>query len=107
MTLCACWQLQDPKGEVAKNFSLPGFRGSVSFITSMTKAFCSDCNRLRLMADGNLKAGILLCAKDSYEETFLVEGSKWYPGSLFNARPNDDDVAVQPCKQVNINNNHF
>ena len=34
---------------------MPGFQGSVSFITSMTKAFCSDCNRLRLMADGNLK----------------------------------------------------
>ena len=47
--------LQDPKGEVAKNFRVPGFRGSVSFITSMTKAFCADCNRLRLMADGNLK----------------------------------------------------
>ncbi|KAK9908479.1 hypothetical protein WJX75_008530 [Coccomyxa subellipsoidea] len=45
----------DPKGEVAKNFRVPGFRGSVSFITSMTKAFCADCNRLRLMADGNLK----------------------------------------------------
>ncbi len=50
----AC-RLQDPKGEVAKNFRVPGFRGSVSFITSMTKAFCADCNRLRLMADGNLK----------------------------------------------------
>ena len=50
---CGC--RQDPKGEVAKNFRVPGFRGSVSFITSMTKAFCADCNRLRLMADGNLK----------------------------------------------------
>ena len=50
---CAAWQ--DPSGEVAKNFRIPGFRGSVSFITSMTKAFCADCNRLRLMADGNLK----------------------------------------------------
>ncbi|EIE21586.1 molybdenum cofactor biosynthesis prote [Coccomyxa subellipsoidea C-169] len=45
----------DPRGEVAKNFRVPGFKGSVSFITSMTKAFCADCNRLRLMADGNLK----------------------------------------------------
>lgn len=34
---------------------VPGFRGSVSFITSMTRAFCSDCNRLRVMADGALK----------------------------------------------------
>ena len=45
----------DPRGEVAKNFTLPGFAGSVSFISSMTEHFCSDCNRLRLMADGNLK----------------------------------------------------
>lgn len=46
---------RDPRGEVAKNFKVPGFRGSVSFITSMTSAFCSDCNRVRVMADGNLK----------------------------------------------------
>ena len=46
---------QDPSGEVAKNFRVPGFVGTVSFVTSMTKAFCGDCNRLRLMADGNLK----------------------------------------------------
>jgi hypothetical protein len=47
--------VQDPRHEVAKNFHIPGFKGSVSFITSMTQAFCGDCNRLRLMADGNLK----------------------------------------------------
>ncbi len=41
---------------MAKNYRVPGFRGSVSFVTSMTAAFCGDCNRLRLMADGNLKA---------------------------------------------------
>ena len=59
LTLEACCLAQDPRGEVAKNFRVPGFRGSVSFITSMTKAFCADCNRLRLMADGNLKVGSL------------------------------------------------
>lgn len=36
---------QDPAGEVAKNFWVPGHVGSVSFITSMTHAFCGDCNR--------------------------------------------------------------
>jgi cyclic pyranopterin phosphate synthase len=45
----------DPAGEVAKNFTVPGFKGSVSFVTSMTHAFCGDCNRLRLLADGALK----------------------------------------------------
>jgi GTP 3',8-cyclase len=45
----------DPQSEVAKNFTLHGHEGSVSFITSMTEHFCSECNRVRLMADGNLK----------------------------------------------------
>ena len=45
----------DPKGEVAKNYQLAGHKGTISFVTSMTSAFCHDCNRLRIMADGNLK----------------------------------------------------
>ncbi|KDD76221.1 hypothetical protein H632_c310p3 [Helicosporidium sp. ATCC 50920] len=48
-------RLPDPRGEVARNFCIPGHVGTVSFIASMTKPFCGDCNRLRLMADGNLK----------------------------------------------------
>lgn len=52
----------DPAGEVAKNFAVPGFRGSVSFITSMTHAFCGDCNRLRLLADGALKVSLVAWA---------------------------------------------
>lgn len=48
-------RLEDPVGEVAKNFQIPGHAGTISFITSMTSAFCSDCNRVRIMADGNLK----------------------------------------------------
>ena len=48
-------RLPDPPGEVAKNFRAPGYKGSVSFITSMTSHFCGDCNRLRLLADGSLK----------------------------------------------------
>lgn len=51
----ALQRLVDPSGEVAKNFKLPGHVGTVSFVSSMTSAFCGDCNRVRLMADGNLK----------------------------------------------------
>ncbi|KAK9811433.1 hypothetical protein WJX72_003867 [[Myrmecia] bisecta] len=67
-------RLQDPKGEVAKNFRVPGFRGSVSFITSMTKAFCGDCNRLRIMADGNLKV-CLFGANEVSLKSALKEGA--------------------------------
>lgn len=41
--------------DTAKNFQIEGHHGSVSFITSMTEHFCAGCNRLRLLADGNLK----------------------------------------------------
>lgn len=48
-------RLRDHPSEVAKNFQVDGFEGTVSFITSMTEHFCGGCNRLRLMADGNFK----------------------------------------------------
>jgi len=41
--------------EVAKMWHVPGHAGRVGFITSMTQQFCGSCNRLRMMADGNLK----------------------------------------------------
>jgi molybdenum cofactor biosynthesis enzyme MoaA len=37
------------------HFQIPGFKGHVGFITSMTDHFCNTCNRLRITADGNLK----------------------------------------------------
>ena len=48
-------RMRDHRSEVAKNFKLDGHRGTVSFVTSMTDHFCGGCNRLRIMADGNLK----------------------------------------------------
>ncbi|XP_060856171.1 molybdenum cofactor biosynthesis protein 1 isoform X1 [Metopolophium dirhodum] len=40
----------------SKMYRVPGFAGSIGFISSMTDDYCDSCNRLRLMADGNLKA---------------------------------------------------
>ncbi|XP_058757574.1 GTP 3',8-cyclase, mitochondrial-like isoform X2 [Vicia villosa] len=48
-------RVQDHPTETAKNFTIDGHKGKVSFITSMTEHFCAGCNRLRLLADGNLK----------------------------------------------------
>ncbi|KAJ1754834.1 Molybdenum cofactor synthesis protein 1 [Coemansia sp. RSA 1752] len=39
----------------SKGFRIAGYKGQFGFITSMTQSFCSDCNRVRVMADGNLK----------------------------------------------------
>jgi len=41
-------------------FKVPGFKGQVGFITSMSDHFCGSCNRLRITADGNLKVKLHL-----------------------------------------------
>ncbi|KAI8805125.1 hypothetical protein BJ742DRAFT_681400 [Cladochytrium replicatum] len=45
----------DSPNDTSKAYRVPGFRGQFGFITSMSEHFCGTCNRLRLMADGNLK----------------------------------------------------
>lgn len=52
-----------PHSDTAKVFHIPGHRGTVGFITSMTHNFCAGCNRLRITADGNLK----VCLFDNKE----------------------------------------
>jgi cyclic pyranopterin phosphate synthase len=42
--------------DTSKGYKVPGFKGRLGFITSMTEHFCGSCNRLRLTADGHLKA---------------------------------------------------
>ncbi|XP_049747373.1 molybdenum cofactor biosynthesis protein 1 isoform X3 [Elephas maximus indicus] len=48
-------KLPEEESSTAKAFKIPGFRGQISFITSMSEHFCGTCNRLRITADGNLK----------------------------------------------------
>lgn len=43
-------------GSVASTYRIEGFAGSVGFISPMSSHFCDDCNRLRIMADGTIKA---------------------------------------------------
>uniref|UniRef100_A0A669D8F8 Molybdenum cofactor biosynthesis protein 1 n=1 Tax=Oreochromis niloticus TaxID=8128 RepID=A0A669D8F8_ORENI len=47
--------LQAGQTDTAKTFKVPGFKGQLGFITSMSDHFCGSCNRLRITADGNLK----------------------------------------------------
>eukprot|EP00898_Chlorokybus_atmophyticus_P009176 jgi/Chlat1/925/Chrsp108S01425 len=68
-------RLNDHKTETAKNFTVDSFQGSVSFITSMTENFCSGCNRLRLMADGNLKVCLFGPAEVSLRDAMRTGSS--------------------------------
>ncbi len=51
----ALWKLRDREGRLS--------RGSFGLITSVTQTFCASCNRLRLTAEGNLRA----CLYDDHE----------------------------------------
>lgn len=43
----------------ARIFTLPDGRGEIGFIDPVSNHFCATCNRLRLMADGKLRACLL------------------------------------------------
>jgi cyclic pyranopterin phosphate synthase len=43
----------------ARVFRLPGGRGEVGFISSVTEPFCASCTRARLTADGFLRLCLL------------------------------------------------
>lgn len=43
----------------ARPYRLPGARGALGFISSITEPFCAGCNRVRLTADGKLRLCLL------------------------------------------------
>jgi cyclic pyranopterin phosphate synthase len=47
--------LERDKHDTAKKYIVPGHLGTFAVISTMSAPFCSDCNRLRLTADGKMK----------------------------------------------------
>ena len=47
--------LYDDPSAPAKTYAIPGHRGSIGFISSVSESFCNLCNRLRLTSDGYLR----------------------------------------------------
>ncbi len=65
----------------ARYFEFPNAQGTVGFISPLSRHFCSECNRLRLTADGKLRP--CLFSDDEYDvRTALRAG---------------DDQAGAPC----------
>ena len=50
----------DELNDTARSWQIPGYMGNIGFISSMSDHFCSSCNRLRLTADGQIKARLYL-----------------------------------------------
>lgn len=60
---CQLVPIETEPSAVARDFSIKGHRGTVSFITSMSESFCSTCNRIRLTADGSVKSCLFFPAE--------------------------------------------
>jgi GTP 3',8-cyclase len=60
------------RGDVAREYVLPGHRGTIGFISSMTEHFCDGCSRLRLTADGALK--VCLFSQGEVDVRALLRG---------------------------------
>lgn len=52
----------------AKEFETDGFAGTIGFITAMSRPFCTNCNRIRLMADGVVKPCLMYPAEVSIRD---------------------------------------
>ena len=59
----------------ARYFEFPGAKGTVGFISPLSRHFCSECNRLRLTADGKLRP-CLFSDREVDVRTALREGGE-------------------------------
>lgn len=56
-------QVRTAPSDTARLWKVPGHRGGIGFISSMSDHFCLSCNRLRITADGKIK----VCLFDAKE----------------------------------------
>ncbi|MDD6716151.1 MAG: GTP 3',8-cyclase MoaA [Firmicutes bacterium] len=56
----------------AKYVHIPGFQGSIGFISALHGKFCADCNRIRLTSTGRLKP--CLCYSESVDMRSILRG---------------------------------
>ncbi len=70
--------LENPKHSTSANFKVPGHQGHFGIISTITSPFCSECNRIRLTADGKMK-NCLFATSETDLLTPLREGGKLAP----------------------------
>jgi cyclic pyranopterin phosphate synthase len=82
-------ELEREKGSTAMNYKFLNGSGEIGIITSISKPFCSDCDRIRLTADGKL----VPCLFDSREYNI---------GSLLRNGASDSEISSFLQKSVRL-----
>jgi GTP 3',8-cyclase len=88
----ATGEAQGHLNDTSKTYKVPGFKGRIGFITSMTDNFCGTCNRLRITSDGNLKVCLFGNAEVSLRD-ILREANDGQP---------IDQEAMEAIKQIEM-----
>ena len=97
----ACYPAMEPDGRrhgygPAVYYRIPGFKGSVGFISAIHGKFCDSCNRVRLTSQGYLKT--CLCYEDGVDLRAILREGEERPKELVHYRwpegrsPSDGDL---------------
>ncbi|XP_047104749.1 molybdenum cofactor biosynthesis protein 1-like [Schistocerca piceifrons] len=107
------WPNFDPlpngPNDTSKASHVPGFKGCVGFITSMSEHFYGTCNRLRITADGNLE----VCLFGNSEISLRKNTARYLAISLFQDKKKEMDqnkikVRMEMYqKQIGISKEHI
>jgi cyclic pyranopterin phosphate synthase len=62
--------VEKEKNDTAKKYIIPGHQGTFAVISTMSAPFCSDCNRMRLTADGKMKNCLFSTSETDLLTTF-------------------------------------
>ncbi|MGD8701084.1 MAG: GTP 3',8-cyclase MoaA [Desulfosarcina sp.] len=81
----------------ARRFRLAGARGEIGFISALSHHFCSRCNRLRLTADGRLRACLLSDRFEPLKETLRNGGSDEQLAEIFRIAVRQKATRHQLC----------
>ncbi|WP_319526405.1 GTP 3',8-cyclase MoaA [uncultured Desulfosarcina sp.] len=89
----------------AKRYRLAGARGEIGFISALSQHFCSRCNRLRLTADGKLRACLLSDRHESLKEPLRGGASDEALAEIFRTavrrKAARHHLALNRCTTVN------
>ena len=85
---------------VAREFSIPGFAGTIGFISPMTNHFCRGCNRLRLTAEGSIKSCLFYPAETNLRDAMRAGATDTELAGLIRRVVNKKSAAHPPVEML-------
>ena len=88
----------------ARYYEFPGAMGTVGFISPLSRHFCSECNRLRLTADGKIRPCLFSDEEFDMRAAVREEGAEGIERVLYEAlgaKPDDHHDKVGTERSMN------